>query len=585
MDDELSYFDHGPRPPARRRGNGWIIGMVAGAVVIVLLLVIGVRAVLVRALCEQGPVRLHVSASLDIAPSVQRIGQYFNDLNRDVGGHCAQVEVTEDPPDTIAAELSGTSRIRGQAPVDGWVPDSSLWVDVVRSSARGAASVRPTGVSVAKSPLVIAVPRNTVAKLTASEHHVGWRTLFPQSIGGPSQLLGLQVQLPDPAQSAAGLATLVQTRRLLGSRQSAREKLTNFVHNVVPTTSFDDPQALSYFTALAQPPWDGHPITVSSEQAVVMYNRSEPRQPVTAFYPAQEYDLDYPFTLTTSSPLKIQVARQFEEVLKSSFAQTYVRGSGFHSASGLADQAGSQYGIVGKPQTAVALAAPGEAGVTLQAWKRLNLGSRDLVLNDVSGAESQIFGPDGQTRADVVRNAAGLGLSLFPDTTEMAAWEYAYRLNGSLPYRELVSMGPLPQQLGLITRREQLLQFTKTTQPIPGAPAALYSAVLAGFRWLTAHYKAGHVNALIVLGSGAETAPHDISFSDLLASLHKEYDPQRPVEIIMVSVGGDENEAQLQQITAITHGQAYVVDQPSDILSVFYNAIARRICGQNCPVG
>jgi Bacterial extracellular solute-binding protein len=583
MDDELSYFDHGQPPSTRRRGNGWIIGMVSGAVVIVLLLVIGVRAVLVRALCEQGPVRLHVSAALDIAPSVQRIGQYFNDLNRDVGGHCAQVEVTEDPPDTIATELSGMSGIQGESPVDGWVPDSSLWVDVVRNSARGAASVRPTGVSVAKSPLVIAVPRTTVAELTSAEHHVGWRTLFPQSLGGPSSLLGLQVQLPDPEHSAAGLATLVQTRRLLSDEQSARDKLTNFVHNVVPTTSFDDPQALSYFASLAQPPWDGHPITVSSEQAVATYNQSKPRQPVTAFYPAQEYDLDYPFTLTTSSPLKIQVARQFEQVLKSSFAQTYVRDSGFRSASGQADQAGSQYGIVGRPQTAVALAAPGEASTAVQAWHRLTLGSRDLVLNDVSGAENQLFGPDGQTRADVLKQAASLGLTLFPDSTEMAAWEYADRLTGSLPYRILVPMGPLPQQVGLITRREQLLQYTRTLQPIHGARAALYSAVLAGFRWMTAHYQAGHVNALIVLGSGAETARHDMSFSDLIASLHKDYDPQRPVEIIMVSVGGDENEAQLDQLTAITHGQAYVVAQPSDILRVFYDAIARRICEPNCP--
>ena len=582
MDDDLSYFDHGPPTPTRRRGNGWIIGMVAGAIVIALLLVIGVRAVLVRALCEQGPIRLHVAASLDIAPTVQRIGQYFNDLNRDVGGHCAQVEVTEDPPDAVAAELSGMSTIKGEAPVDGWVPDSSLWVDVVRSSAAGAASVQPTGISIAKTPLVIAIPQKAAGRLTSSVHHIGWTTLFPQQLGGPSPLLGLQVQLPDPTHSAAGLATLVQTRRVLGDQQAARDKFTNFVHSVVPTTSFDDPQSLSYFAALAQPPWDGHPITVTTEQAVGLYNQARPQQALTAFYPSQEYDLDYPFVVTTSSPLKVQAAQQFEQILKSSFAQTYVRGGGFRLPGGQPDQGASQYGIVGSPQPTVALAAPGETNATLQAWKRLNLGSRDLVLNDVSGAESQLFGTAGLTRADVLRQAAVLGLGLFPDSTEMAAWEYAYRLNGSLPYQVLVPMGPLPEQLGLITRREQLLQYTRTLQPRPGAPAALYSAVLAGFQWMTAHYQAGHVNALIVLGSGVETAPHDMSFNDLIASLHKDYDPRRPVEIIMVSVGGDENEAQLEQLTAITHGQAYVVAQPSDILSVFFDAIARRICVPNC---
>jgi Bacterial extracellular solute-binding protein len=557
--------------------------VVSGAIVIVLLLVIGVRAVLVRALCEQGPIRLHIAAALDIAPSVQRIGQYFNDLNRDVGGHCAQVQVTEDPPDAVAAELSGMSTIRGESAVDGWVPDSTLWVDVVRSSARGAALVRPTGVSVAKSPLVIAVPRKLASGLKAAERHIGWRTLFPEPLGGPSSLLGLQVQLPDPAHSAAGLATLVQTRRLLGNQQAARDRFTHFVHNVVPATSFDDPQALSYFAALAQPPWKGHPITVSSEQAVEMYNKSRPQQPLTAYYPAQEYDLDYPFALTTSSPLKVQAARQFEKILRSNLAQTYVRGSRFRSASGQADQAGSQYGMVGQPQPAVALAAPGEANTTLQAWKRLNRGSRDLVLSDVSDAMRQPLGSAGQTRLEVLQAAARLGLSLFPDSTEMGDWIYSYRMDGRLPYQVMVPVGPLPAQLGLITRRQQLEQISATIFPRPGAAADEYGSILAAFNWMTAHYESGHVNAVIVLGSGTQTAPHGMSLSQTLGKLRKAYDPRRPVEIITVTAGNDGDMAALQKITAITHGAAYTVAQPSDIAHVFFDAIARRICVPNCP--
>ncbi|MGE5291511.1 MAG: substrate-binding and VWA domain-containing protein [Micromonosporaceae bacterium] len=585
MADDLSYFDHNPGKPTRRRGNGWIIGMVSGAIVIVLLLVIGVRAVLVRALCEQGPIRLHVAAALDIAPTVQRIGQYFNDLNRNVGGHCTQVEVTEDPPDTVATELSGMSTIKGEAPVDGWVPDSSLWVDVVRSSAPGAASVRPTGISIAKSPLVIAVPRKTVSHLTASEHHIGWSTLFPQQLGGPSPLLGLQVQLPDPVHSAVGLATLVQTRRVLGTQQAARDKFTNFVHNVVPTTSFDDPQSLSYFAALAQPPWEAHPITVTTEQAVGLYNQTRPQQALTAFYPSKEYDFDYPFVLTTSSPLKVQAAQQFEQILRSSFAQTYVRDGGFRLPGAQADRAGSQYGIIGSPEPTVALAAPGETNATLQAWKRLNLGSRDLVLDDVSDAMGQPLGTAGQTRLGVLQQAARLGLSLFPDSTEMGVWVYSYRMDGALPYQVMVPVGPLPAQLGLITRRQQLEQFTSTILPRPKALADEYGSILAAFRWMTAHYQPGHVNAVIVLGSGTQTAPHTMSLSEMLSTLRKDYDPRRPVEIITVTAGNQGDMTALQEITAISHGASYTVAQPSDIAQVFFDAIARRICVPNCPTG
>jgi len=580
-DDEVSSFHPGPRH-ARRRSNGWIIGMVSAAVVIVLLLVAGVRAVLVRALCEAGPIRVHVSAALDIAPGVQRIGQYFNDLNRDVGGHCAQVEVTEDPSDAVAAQLSGTPAVRGEPPVDAWVPDSSLWVDVVRSSPGRAAAVRPTGISVAKSPLVIAVPRKIAGEVTDSVRHVNWQVLFPQLLGGPSASLGLQVQLPDPTHSAAGLATVVETRRLLGSQQPGRDEFATFVHNVVPTTSFDDPQLLSSFAALAEPPWDLHPVTVSSEQAVESYNQANPRQPLTAFYPPQEYYLDYPFTLTTSSPLKVQAAQQFEQVLTSSFAATFVRDSGFRSATGQAAQAGGAFGIVGSLAPAVARAAPGEVNTALRGWQRLSLGSRDLVLDDVSDAMNRQFGTAGQTRLEVLQSAASLGLSLFPDSTQMGVWVYSYRMNGSLPYRVMVPVGPLPARLGLLTRRQQLQTFTHTILPRPGASADMYGAVLAAFDWMTAHYQPGHVNAVILLGSGTQTAPNSMSLSSVLASLRQDYNPRRPVEIIAVSAGTDVNPAALQAIAAFTHGASYIVEQPSDIAHVFFDAIARRICAPKC---
>jgi hypothetical protein len=257
--------------------------VVAGVAAVVLVGVLGVRAVLVRALCEQSPVRLHVSAADDIAPAVMRIGQRFNGLGRDVGGHCAQVEVTEDPASAVAAQLSGTGTIRGEGPVDAWVPDSTVWPDVVGSSPRGAAAVRWTGISVARSPLVIAAPPKVAGLLMRWSRHLDWPALFPASLGGPPPSLGLQIQFPDPVQSGVGLATSVEVRRLLGGRQAARARFTAFAHNVQLTTALQDPQDLAAFTALSLPPWDGHPVTVTTEQAVEAYDHASPRVPLTAF--------------------------------------------------------------------------------------------------------------------------------------------------------------------------------------------------------------------------------------------------------------------------------------------------------------
>ncbi len=586
MDGEPPHPQARPRRSAADGVSRRVLAVVlVGVLVISVIAVIGVRAALVRALCERGPVRLHIAAALDIAPAVQRIGIYFNDLHRDVGGHCAQVEVTEDRPDAVAASLSGEATIAGETAIDAWVPDSSLWVDVVHSSPRGAAAARLTGTSVAVSPLVIATPRQVVGQLGRSSRLASWKALFPPSLGGPSPSAGLAVQLPDPAQSATGLATLVEARRLFGARPRARTEFTAFVHNLVPTTSFDDPQSLHYFATLAQPPWNTRPVTVTTEQAVEAYNQANPHQPLTAFYPSNEYNLDYPFVVTTSAPLKVQAAAEFEQVLRSSFTAAYVREAGFRSAGGQANEAGSQFGIIGNLQPAVVLAGPGEAGAALQEWHRLSLGDRSLVLVDVSAAESLPLAPGAPTRLQVLSQAASLGLSLFPDSTAMGIWEYSTHMNGSLPYREMVPMGPLPAQLGLLTRRQQLQQIANTVQPKADASAAMYESILAAFREMTALYHPDHVNALIVLGSGTDTAHHDISLGQLLTSLRKDYDPQRPVEIIAVTAGTDGELAALAQITAITHGASYNVARPSDIASVFFDAVARGICVPNCPGG
>jgi hypothetical protein len=195
------------------------------------------------------------------------------------------------------------------------------------------------------------------------------------------------------------------------------------------------------------------------------------------------------------------------------------------------------------------------------------------------------LGSAGQTRLRVLQQAASLGLSLFPASTQIALWEYSDKMTGPAPYRVLVPMGPLPAQLGLITRRQQLQQITDTLTPRPGAPAALHSSIWAAFQWMTGHYQAGHVNAVVVFGSGTETARDDMPLHALLTALRAAYNPRRPIEIITVSAGSSGDTNGLRQITAISHGAAYTVAKPADIAHVFFDAVARRICNPDCPVG
>ena len=107
---------------------------------------------------------------------------------------------------------------------------------------------------------------------------------------------------------------------------------------------------------------------------------------------------------------------------------------------------------------------------------------------------------------------------------------------GSCPYKQLVSVGPLPAPLGLITRRQQVAALAKGGETVP-CPAALYGSILAGFKAMTSSYQARYDNAVLVMTAGVDNAPGDISAADLIRQLRTLYNPKRRVEIIVIKFG------------------------------------------------
>jgi len=559
------------------------LSALAGVIACTLLVAFGAEAVVARASCTAHPVVVNLAAAGEIAPAIRHVSKFFNAEHTDISGHCAEVRVISEQSAAAAAQVSGLKSSAGGAGFDAWVPDSTLWVDVARSSPVGAQLVQSTGLTVARSPLMIVMPRSVAAQMPAFGTSVGWQFLLPQTVGGPATGLGLHVEFPDPAQSSAGLATLIQLQQLLGSGAAARAGFTDFVFNVQVTPGSGSTASLVSMASLASPPRDERPVTVASEQAVAQFDRAHPLQPLSGRYPTQgSYDLDYPYVVTASDPLEVKAAQAFEKALRSSYATNYVRYEGFRSAAGTAPGWIGQYGLDTGQPTLAEVAAPGQAEAALQAWERLSLGSRDLVLLDVSEQMATPVAKGGPSLEQVLAQAASLGLAQFPDSTQMGDWAFASHLNGNLPYRELVSVGPLSAPLGLITRRQQVAQVTQGGKPVAGAPAALYGTILAAFQQMTNSYQARYDNAVLIMTAGVDNAPGDISASSLIQQLRTLYNPKRRVEIIPIMFGRAGNFGALQQIASVTDGQAYDITNPAQISKVFFSAIARRLCSPNC---
>jgi Ca-activated chloride channel homolog len=551
----------------------------------------GTAQVVTRLSCVNRPLNISIAVSTDIYPAITQIADVFNREQRQAYGHCITVQINPGSSATAAEQIDGQHANATGNPINAWIPDSSLWIDEVRGFYTGAQTVEPTGISVARSPLMIVMPASAEAR-TPAFYKDGWRLLLPPGAGGPDVPSDLRVDLPDPTQTAAGLATLIEVSRLLGPGQAARVKFTKFEHAAAVTSYFDDPTSLSSFVSLAQPPLDGDPVTVTTEQAVLSYDAANPRQPLAAMYPTGKNDtlgspeLDYPYVLlTTSSQAQIAAANVFGEMLRSPYAASVVRYDGFRSAGsspGHADHFAASASLDRQLLQVATPATPLEAPTALQSWNKLSLGSRDLTMIDVSSNMAKSSSPGASTYEQELTQAASIGLSVFANSSNLGLWEFATDVNGDLPYKQLVSIGPLPANIGVLSRRDELEHIAANLTPTEDPNVALYGTILAGYKYMQRTYQQNYFNGEVVLGSGIENAPGDITAAELIKKLDKLNNPSRKVVIIVIVFGTPPNFSQLQQIAEITGGQAYEITTPSQVYNVFFQALARRLCDPSC---
>lgn len=552
----------------------------------------GSAQLLNRVSCTSNPLYVTVSVSTDIAPAIQRIADVFNNQHNTEAGKCISIHIVPMSSAQATALIDGTNT-GYHARIDAWIPDSSLWVDQARGFAVGATTVQPAGFSVAQSPLLIVAPTAAAAAHVKDFGTAGWRLLVPHSAGGPVEPKGFRVDLPDPTQSAAGLATLIEVSRMFGTGPAGRVRFTKFVYASEVTPYFDDPVSLKYFVSLAAAPLNGLPVTTTTEQAVLSYDAANPREPLAATYPTGPSaalgspEFDYPYVTTTSNPARGAAVKAFGQMLARPYARGVIRFAGFRTGagSGVPDRFPTTYGLSDQLLQVAPPAAPNEAPTALQVWHKLALGSRFLTLVDVSATMARPADPTdptGPTIEQDLTQTASLGLALFPDSARIGLWEFADNMNGNVPYKQLVPVGPLSASHGLITRRDELQKINLGLQPTSTQQLALYGSILAGYQYMLRTYQKNFVNTVVVMTSGQESAPGDITGRKLLRKLAKLADPARKVGIVIIVFGNPPDYGELQKIANLTGGQAYQITNPQQIGKVFYEALAHRLCDPNC---
>jgi Ca-activated chloride channel homolog len=573
----------GRRGRSRKFRTGALIAAAVG-VAAATMVGMSASAVIAHASCTNRPTIVNLAVSLDIYPAIQTVARTFNREDQVAAGRCVDVQVTQGDPSTVAAQVDGQASLDGTSPVDAWIPDSSVWVDVARSYAAGAQAVQPTSITVARSPLVLVTSQAVAAQTGVFNAGANWSLLLPPGFGGPPASMGLSVDLPDPTDSAVGLLSVIEISRLLGQSTAGRQAFTKFEYTSASTDEFNSAAALDSFL---QSIVLRKALAVSTEQAVVAFDRANPSHPLAAYYPTSASqatgspELDYPYVLTSSSPAVSQGALAFGRFLEGSYAQSVIRYAGFRSASGVPDDLPASSGLSSQRLDGATPPEPTEVATNLSTWQKLGLGSRVLAILDDSAAMRAPSGLDGLTLEQVLTQTAARGLALFPASTEMGLWETPDGSSSATSYKTLVPVGPLPAAWGIFSRREEIAQIDLGVTPNDN-PMHLNDTILAAYKQMTSTYTASYSNAIVLLTAGID-ASGDMRLSRLLSQLKGLYNPAKKVEIVIIQFGRVGNFTAMQDIASATGGAAFQITNPDQIAQVFIEAISQRVCDQGCP--
>jgi hypothetical protein len=494
--------------------------------------------------CDQPSVGIAVTP--EMGPTLDRAAEAL----AGAGARCVVLDVTE----ATSAEVAGG--VLGDDLPELWIPDSATWLR------RTAAAVPKPAVlegSLASSPVVLAV-----------------REAAPAPSSWLAALSSGTVAVVDPLRSSAGTAALLSVqaeRELTGATQ---EQIGGVL---VPAAQSYGAQpepirdADAAYAALTAP--GSQVVAPVSEQSFLAFARANPGTSAHAAAPKTgAVLLDYPLaTFDGEDADATQAGEALTRYLASADGKDLLRAASFRDPDGAG--LGDGVGVGDVP----VLQVPREAAVvksTLRTWSVLTVPSRILAVFDVSG--SMDFAAGDSTRMALTVEAAATGLQMFPGSAQIGAWAFSdgSLTAGGVPYRKLLAIKGLDQQSGGATHRDRLRATLQSLPRLTGGGTALDDSLLAAYREAQRTYDPDAVNTVLLLTDGSEDGSSTVSEGETVATLRREYNPAKPVQVIFIGISEDADVAALQRLSRAAHGRYYVAREPGDIATVFIDSFLSR---------
>lgn len=582
--------------PTPRRRARWVVPLVAAvAVLLVGVLVLtlvglrggrsGVGGLGAEAGCDgaDDPAAITVVASPDQSQVLTDLAKRWTEGGAEVDGRCVTATVVSKESAAAAAALGPAwdSGRDGPRP-DVWVPESSAWPQVASARPEAAALMPPSRPSLARSPVVLAMPRPMAEALGWPRVELGWRMLLGAvAQAGPRGWAAyghpewgrFQFGMTDPDRSTTGLLTLMAITDANGDGKLVEAELRGGVVFERSVAQYA-PDTSALLEKLEEADAAGRARTFLSalpatERDVAQYNAGKPKVPLAAVYPPEgTADADHPYLVLRApwvDPERERIAIGFLEYVKTETGRAAYSDAGFRGADraplpGSRHETGPRHLVETSPREV----KTSESVVrTSLAWKALRRRANVLIVTDVSGSMKEPVPGTGATKLRLVQGGAVRTISQFSGETKVGMWEFSTAVNGAVDHRALVPFGPLAQQLGAATRRQRTLAAIQRLQPRTGT--GLYDTSVAAYQEAKRHWEPDRINIVVLLTDGRNEDAAGATLPQTVARLRQLADPRRLVQIITIGYGANADLGALRQISGATGGRTFVSRNPADI--------------------
>lgn len=199
-----------------------------------------------------------------------------------------------------------------------------------------------------------------------------------------------------------------------------------------------------------------------------------------------------------------------------------------------------------------------------QQWQRLHVAPNTLVVLDASGSMKDATG--GVPRARIAADALSDAIGASSGRARMGLWTFAVNRGGpDQDWTELVAQRPLRSRRAGTRQRDLLLQaLTRYPTDLAGG-TGLYDTTLSAYRRAQKDYRPGHDNTLLLITDGSDDDTGSLSLEAVVEQLADLVDPDRPVRIIGVAVGADDDTSTVAALAEATGGTAHRVDDEADL--------------------